>query len=211
MSRKKVLVLGATGATGQHVVSRALEEGHDVTLLVREPARLPAPFRGLRLHVGSSTDADALGRAVAGQDAVISTLGVGKSFKPQGLIAASVPALVQAMTSHQVRRVIVTSAYGVGPTMQYVPFVPKLFMRTLLRHVYADKAAGDSVLRNTVLDWTLGHPVTLTNSEATGKYRVGERLALRGFPVVSRADVAHFLVKQIDDRSFVRTSVLVSN
>ena len=211
MAARKLLLLGATGPTGQHVVSQALQRGHDVTLLVRDPQRLPDSFRRLRVHTGSATDESALGRAVAGQDAVISTLGVGKSFNPQGLIAGSVPSIIQAMTLHQVRRLIFMSAYGVGPTIQDVPFVPKLFMRTLLRDVYADKAAGDSALRNSDLEWTLVHPVTLTNSEATGKYRVGERLALHGFPAISRADVADFLVKQIDDRSYVRTSVLVSS
>ena len=203
-------MLGATGATGQKVVSRALHDGHDVTLLVRDPQRLPDSFRRLRVQTGSATDESALGRAVAGQDAVISTLGVGKSFNPRGLIAGSVPAIIRAMTLHQVRRLIFMSAYGVGSTIQDVPFVPKLFMRTLLRDVYADKAAGDSMLRDSDLEWTLVHPVTLTNSEATGKYRVGERLALRGFPAISRADVADFLVKQIDDRSYVRAGVLVS-
>jgi putative NADH-flavin reductase len=89
--------------------------------------------------------------------------------------------------------------------------VPRLLMRLLLRDVYADKLAGDDALRRSSLDWTIVHPVTLTNGPRSGKYRVGERLALRGFPRVSRADVADFLVAQIEDRSFSRKDVLVSS
>jgi putative NADH-flavin reductase len=91
MLSRNVLVLGATGGTGQHVVTQGLQHGHAVTVLVRNPGRMSVASDRLRVVTGSLTDGDALATAMRGQDAVISALGVGKSFDPRGLIADSVP------------------------------------------------------------------------------------------------------------------------
>jgi putative NADH-flavin reductase len=207
---KKVLVLGATGRTGQQLVSLAVRRGHDVTALVRRPEGLAASGL-LRVVAGSVEDSPALARAIAGQDAVISTLGVGSSLRSSGLIARSAQAIVGAMARAGVRRLVFTSAYGVGATWRDVPFLPRIVMSLLFRDLYADKAAGEEVIRGSSLDWTLVYPVTLTNGPRTGRYRVGERLALCGFPRVSRADVADFLLTQVGDRSFVRKCVLIGD
>jgi putative NADH-flavin reductase len=208
---KSILVLGATGPTGQQVVSQALERGHRVTVFVRRPERLTTPADRLQVHEGSvPDDPAALAAAVRGQDAVISTLGVGQSLRSGGLITRSMPVIVQAMTSHGVRRLIFTSAYGVGETRRDVPIVPRLLMRALFRDLYGDKATAEDELRRSGLDWTLVYPVTLTNGPRTGRYRVGERLSLRGFPRISRADVADFLLNQLNDATFVRKGALIS-
>ena len=84
-------------------------------------------------------------------------------------------------------------------------------MRLLLRDVYADKSAGEEELHRSGLDWTLVYPVTLTNGPRTGRYRVGERLPLRGVPRIARADVAEFLLSQIGETNYLRRGVLVSD
>ena len=212
IATKKVLVLGATGGTGRQVLSQALQLGNDVTVLVRSPERLTTTHDRLRVLTGSVTDdTEALAAAVSAQDVVISTLGVGNSLKSSGLIARSVPAIVRAMESQGVRRLIFTSAYGVGVTRRDVPLLPRIVIRLLLHDLYADKEAGEDDLRRSGLDWTLVHPVTLTNGPRTGRYRVGERLTLHGFPRVSRADVAHFILTQVEDRTYMRRSVLISS
>jgi putative NADH-flavin reductase len=165
----------------------------------------------LRVLTGSVPDDPAVvAAAVAGQDAVISTLGVGTSLRSGGLIQRSMPVLVAAMRQLGVRRLIVTSAYGVGATRRDVPPVPRILMTLLFRDLYDDKAAGDDLVRRSGLDWTLVYPVTLTNGPETRRYRTGERLTLRGMPRVSRADVAHFLVGLVDDDALVGKEVLVS-
>jgi putative NADH-flavin reductase len=214
MPAKRILVLGATGGTGQHVVSQALQQGHDVTVLVRHRERLNLESDRLRALVGSVTDdSDALDAAVRNQDVVISTLGVGSSLKSGGLIARSVPAVVRAMQTAGVHRLIFTSAYGVGETFRDVPLVPRMAIRTLLKDLYADKNLGEVELRRSGKDieWTLVYPVTLTNGPRTGRYRAGEHLALHGLPRISRADVADFILTQIDDTSYSRKGVLVSS
>jgi putative NADH-flavin reductase len=208
----RLLVLGATGATGRLVVARALELGHTVTVLVRSPDRLEVSPDRVRVITGTLPDDEAaLVAAVRGQDAVISALGVGQSFTPNDLMARSIPVIVRVMESEGPRRLVFTSAFGVGSTWTDTPFLPRIFIRTLLRKVYADKAAGEQAITRSTLDWTLVHPVGLTNGGRRGRYRVGEHLDLRGFPTISRADLADFLLAQIDDRSFIGKRVLVAS
>ena len=103
-----------------------------------------------------------------------------------------------------------TSAFGVGPTWQDAPLVPRLIFSTLLRAVYRDKEAGEAKLVGSDLDWTLVYPTLLKNGARTGTYRVGERLELRGFPSIARADVADCLLKLAPDRTAIGKRLLVS-
>jgi putative NADH-flavin reductase len=211
-SPRKILVLGATGGTGQQLISRALQQGHEVTALVRTPQRLTISDDRLRVLAGSVTDdSQALADAVRDQAAVISALGVGRSFKSRGLITQSMPRIVRAMEDHGVRRLIFTSAFGVGDTRRDVPLGPRIFVRLLLQDIYRDKELGEATLRASSLDWTLVYPAGLIDARATGRCRAGERLSLTGFPRIARADVADFLLTQIDDTTYVRKGVLISS
>lgn len=211
MAANRVLVLGATGGTGLQVVSQALRRGCEVTAFVRNPQHLIIKSDQLHVCTGSlPDDGEALASAVHGQDAVISTLGVGKSLKSSGLIARSMPTIVTALESQGVRRLIFTSAYGVGDTRRDVPALPRILMRLLFRDLYSDKESGENQLRRSSLDWTIVYPVTLTNGPATAPCRVGERLALKGFPTIPRANVAAFLLAQMYDATYVRKGVLIS-
>lgn len=210
----RILVLGGTGGTGRHVVSQALEQGHEVTVFVRDAARLATTPERLRVIVGDVTsDSAALVQAVRDNDAVISTLGVGNALKANGLIARAIPTIIPAMLTAGVRRLVFTSAYGAGATIRDVPLIPRILIRSLLKDLYADKNVGEDELYRIAgdIDWTLVYPVTLTNGPRTGRYRVGERLSLRGLPRISRADVADFLLTQVSDRTYVNKGVLVSS
>jgi uncharacterized protein YbjT (DUF2867 family) len=212
MSVRRILILGATGGTGRNVVEQSAAMALEVTVLVRTPEKLPSTSRAVRVVTSDIlTDSPTVRSAFAGQDAVISTLGLGQSFKSGGLIAQAAPVIVSAMREHGIRRLVFTSAFGVGATWQDTPFVPRLFVKTLLRNVYADKAAGEQVILNSGLDWTIVYPTGLTDGPRTKTTRVGERLDLSGFPRVSRADVAAVLLRQLDDRSFVGKGILVSS
>jgi len=207
----KVLLIGATGATGRHLVAEALAQGHDVTVFVRHPDRITE--RSDRLHVVTGSlpdDRAALTTALAGQEAVISALGVGNSLKSGGLMTRSLPVVVGAMESQNVRRLIVMSGYGVGATYQDMPVIPRVMIRLFLKDIYADKAASEEAVFKSHLDWTVVYAATLTNGPRTGRYRVGERLSLSGLPKISRADVAAFLLTQLTDRSNVKKGVLIA-
>ncbi len=211
IAAKTLLILGATGGTGQHVVAQALHRGFVVTALARDPARLNIASDRLHVLAGSVTDEATLAAAMRGQDAVISTLGVGKSFRSGGIIGRAVPLIVSAMEAEGTRRLILTSAFGVGETRRDTPVIPRLFIRTFLRDICRDKEVGEAALRRSGLEWTLVYPTGLADRPGTGQYRVGERLALRGFPTIARADVADFLLNSVADGAYLRRCVLVSS
>ena len=208
----RLVILGATGGTGSQVLEQALAQQRRVTVVVRNPAKLGPVASAVRIVRGDLlTDPAVLDEALADQEAVISALGVGQSFTPNNLIARTCPAVVAAMERQGVRRLVWTSAFGVGRTRRDTPWLPKLFSATLLRRIYADKAAGEAAIEKSNLDWTLVYPVGLTNGLATGSYRASEHLPLSGFPRISRADVADFLLRQVDADTYLRKGVLIAS
>jgi putative NADH-flavin reductase len=208
----QLLILGATGGTGQQLVTQALAQGHEVTVLVRDPTRLGALRERVRAVVGSlPASAGPLREAAGGQQAVISALGVGNATRAHHLMAGALPAIVAAMQGAGVKRLLHISAFGVGPTRGDVPLVPRLAQRLLLRDVFADKEAGEACLPASGLEWTVVYPSLLTDGARTGIYRHGEHLRLSGLPRISRADVADFTLAQLQDSRYVGRGALVSN
>ena len=208
----RLVVFGASGATGQEIVRQALELGHEVTAVVRDPKKLAVS--NSRLHTAQCDvlqDQASLATAIATGEAFISALGVGNSLISRGLIARSMAAIVAVAEKQTGRRFILISAFGVGDSHRQAPVIPRILYRLLLADIYHDKKAGEDILSHSGLDWTIIQPVMLTNGPRTGTYRVGERLSLKGIPKVSRADVAHFAVAQLTDSSFLRKIVVISN
>lgn len=209
----RITVFGSTGATGRQVVAQALAAGHEVTAFLRDEAKAPPARDGLRVATGQVTsDQAAVTAAVAGADAVVSALGAERSW--QGLRAPTVMAqatalIVHAMQEAGVDRVVWLSGLGVGDTLAQVPVLPRLSYR-VLRRVYADKAAGEELLRRSSLAWTLVYPVMLTHRARTGRYRHGERLELHGVPTVSRADVADFILGRLTAGDYLRKIAVVA-
>ena len=207
----KLFVLGATGPTGLQIVQQALAQGHELTAFVRDPAKLPFTDQKLKVVTGSLPgDARTLAEALRGHDAVISSLGLHNVLKSKGLIESSMRVLVPAMEQHGVRRLIIVSANGVGDTRRHAPLLPRLMYRLLLTDIFADKKAGEDIVRASSLDWTIAYPTLLTNGPRTGNYRAAERLELKGFPKISRADVADFVLRQLDDRAFLKKRAVLS-
>ena len=212
MPGQRVLVIGASGRTGRLVAAKAVQRGHTLTAFVRDPQRLQRELSVSRVATGDSrTDDEALIDAMQNQDVVITAIGAGDSFKPNGVIAQSVPRVVRAMEAARVKRIIHLSAFGVGDTFNQIPLLPRIFVRTLLKNIYADKLAGESELIRSKLDWTIIYPTGLTDKLATGTYRQGTELELRGFPTISRADLAEFIVSQIGDATYLHKGVLVTS
>ena len=207
----KLVVFGATGGTGRLIVEQALQQGHEVLAFVRDPDKLRITDARLRVVQGDAAEGTSrVTEAVRGQDVVISALGRRNSFKSADLISRSMRAIVPAMEHQGVRRLIVVSAFGVGESYHYAPLIPRIMFRVLLGDIFADKKAGEDTVRQSGLDWTLVYPVLLTNGPRTGKYRVGDRLDLHGVPKISRADVADFVLTQLQDAKFRHRIALIS-
>ena len=209
----KLVVFGASGGTGQEIIGQALDQGHEVTAFVRDPKKLAIKHGKLRIIEGDALkDQSAIAGAIAGRDAIICALGVANSLKSAGLIAGSLAAIVPAAKQHDARRLILISAFGVGDSSRNAPLVPRLMYRMLLGDIYRDKKAGEDIVKVKAsgLDWTIIHPVMLTTGPKTGTYRSGERLSLTGIPKISRADVAHFVLAQLVDKTFLRKTTVIS-
>jgi putative NADH-flavin reductase len=206
----KLAVFGATGPTGEELVAQALAADHELTLFARRPAAI-APRGRVRVVQGDTTrDAAAVADAVRGQNAVLSTLGVGGTLFPTNLMQRSVAHILPAMEAAGVKRIVLMSAFGVGASRHDAPLVPRLMYSTFLRAIFDDKEKAEERLRSSSLDWTIVYPVLLTNGPRTGRYRAGERLELHGLPTISRADVAHFMLAEITSPRYLRKTVVLS-
>ena len=211
--KRKLLLLGATGLTGQQLLAQSIEKGHDITALVRDPSKLTVEHARLRTVTGDATDARAVDGVLEDRDAVLCALGTRspRSLVSSNLMTASMRALVPAMKRRGVSRLILESALGVGQSAEQAPVALRLAFATVLRQVGRDKAAAEEYLRASDLDWTVVYPPSLTNGPATPAYRSGEALELKGVPTISRADVADFMLSQLNDATYSRRIAIISS
>lgn len=203
-----LLVFGASGSTGHLVIDQARTAGHSVTAFVRNRASLA--MEGVRVIVGDAMDPAAVAAVVPGHDAAICALGVRNALRSGNLIERSLGIITPAMERAGSKRLIVMSALGVGATRAQAPWLPRVLYALLLRDIFRDKEAGERIVCASRLDWTIVHPPLLTNGPMTANYRVGETLALAGFPTISRADVARFMIGTLTSREWVRKRVILS-
>lgn len=192
----KLLILGGTGQVGRHVIAQAVAAGHDVLALARsEVAGCPAVR-------ADPLDADAVRRAVAGRDAVVSSLGLKRRhiWNPWSAIpgsptfcADSARVLVAAMRAEGVGRVVAVSAAGVAESAPGMNAAMRALVATSSIGVaYRDLAGMEQVYAESGLDWTCPRPVTLTDGAGTGRWRVVDRFGAT--MTIPRADVAAFLL-----------------
>jgi putative NADH-flavin reductase len=206
----KLLILGATGPTGRHVVDQALRAGDTVTVLARNPAALADLAGQVRLFQGDATVESDVSAAMAGQDAVISALGAGKSVISD-MFPHAATAVIDSAKKCGVSRLVWLSSFGVGETFREASTIQKLIYRTLLRSIYAQKKIADSLIRTSDQDWTVVYPVALTHGPAKGSYRVGDHLPMKGNPSISRADVAAFMLEAARGIEWVGRSAVISD
>lgn len=207
----KIVVCGASGRTGAHIVEQALAAGHEVTAFVRTPSKVTIQHPKLRLFQGDVLDAAAVAKAIEGQEAVISAVGPTRQAAP-GVMQAAAEAITAAMKAHGVRRLISTTGAGVrDPADQ-----PKLldhfirFMLGLLSPaVLHDSEANVNVIRAADLDWTIVRFPMLTDGPRTGSYRVGY-VGKDSGARLSRADGADFVLRELQKAEYVRQAPVVS-
>ena len=156
---------------------------------------------------GDALDRDTIERALVGVDAVIQTLGVSSApeliFSGTRLFSAATRVLVNAMEARAVRRFICVTGFGAGDSRGRGGLLYNAALCLFLGRVYADKDVQERIIRRSRLDWTIVRPTILTNRPRTGAYRVLVDPRDWTSGSISRADVADFLVAQIDDASLL--------
>jgi uncharacterized protein YbjT (DUF2867 family) len=207
----KVLVLGATGGTGRHIVREARANGHTVVALVRSRANAQ-PLEGAELIEGDARDESALASALEGCDGVVSSLGTGVSpFREVTLLSTATRALVNAMRRQEVRRLVCITGLGAGDSRGHGGFLfDRLLYPLLLRNVYADKDRQEDAVRASGLDWVLVRPVVLSDDAPTGRVRALTDLSGVNGGKIPRADVARFVVEQLASDAWLHKAPLIT-
>lgn len=204
-----IVVFGASGGTGREVVKQALDQRHQVTAFLRDPARLPIQDKKLRLIVGDVLNVSSVAEAITGGDAVVVALG-SHDRNNDGVRALGTANIIQAMERQNVCRLIVVSAGGVGDSFGQLPLIVKALVKTLLRKTYADHEQQEQYVRDSHLEWVIVRPSMLVDGPVTGQYHTGTADAHLPGGKVTRADVADFVLKQLTGNRHVRQAVSIS-
>lgn len=207
----RILIFGATGGVGRHLLKGAEEAGHAVTAFTRTPARLGKSHPGLAVREGDVRDPAAVAAAVRGQDAVVCALGMPLRNK-EGLRGAGTANIVRGMEAAGVARLVCLSAFGTGESWDLMPGFYKFVMFPLLMtDLFLDHEAQERAVRNSALDWTLVRPVNFANRNPAPGYRHGTGRPERPLKLkVGRAQVADFLLNQLTDTRYLRQAPWLS-
>jgi putative NADH-flavin reductase len=207
-----VLIIGASRGIGLETVKRALEAGHIVRALARSARRIPVDHPNLTKVSVDARDQAAVAGALEGVDVVIQALGIpGRDmiWKPVCLFSDATRVLIAAMQETGVKRLISVTGFGAGDSRNRGGCLYDTAFNLFLRRAYDDKDEQEDLIQDSGLDWVIARPVILTNGSRTCRYRVLVEPRSWRIGFISRADVADFLVKQIDDNAYLgKTPVL---
>jgi len=208
----RVLIIGASRGIGLETTRQAFEAGHTVRALARSGIEIGISDPKLQKVRGNALRTSDVTAAVTGMDAVIQVLGVGLSdlFGPVHLFSDATRILVAAMQAEGVKRLISVTGFGAGDSRASIDCLQLLPFRVFFGRAYDNKDVQERLIKNSALDWTIARPGVLTNGSQTGRYKVLEEPSQWRNGTIARADVADFLVRQIEDRAYVgKTPVLV--
>lgn len=213
----KVVVFGATGSTGQHVVNLALSAGHDVVAVVRNPDKV-APRTGLVTRAGDVLDVASLHESCVGADAVVSCIGprnprhgaVMNNLRPGNVMSVGTANMVAAADAAGVRRFVFQSGIGLSDGTEMSPS-DRWILRALWRPLFAaaikDKAEGERIVRTRALEWVIVRPVGLSDTPAVGNYLAGPNARVALFSAISFADCAACLLRAVTEPDWNRQVV----
>lgn len=209
----RLLVIGASRGIGLETVRYALQRGHDVRAFARSADRIAIDDPKLEKIAGDACSAEDVAAAVRGVDAVIVTLGIPKSLKGLGqtsLFSDATAILLPAMAAAGVRRLLVVTGFGAGDSKARLSTVEKIPFKAILGRAYADKDVQEDLIKASDLDWTIARPGILMNRPPSHAYEVLVEPETWRNGLISRGDVAHFLVTAAEEGSYIRqTPVLI--
>jgi putative NADH-flavin reductase len=205
---KRVLIIGATGRTGLRLVEEALARGLGVTVLAQRPEALGEFQARVTVVHGNVLDPAAVARAVEGTEAVLCALGP-RQDSPPSLSSQGTRHLLSAMQAHGVRRLVCITGAMIGHPDKRLGWLYRL-MRSAFRDTIQDRQVQEKLILGSGLDWTLVRPPRLSNGAPRGIWRAGEDVRIGTLAHIGRADLARFMVQQLEDPSFIRRAVTVA-
>jgi putative NADH-flavin reductase len=213
MPMEKILIIGASKGIGLEVVKQALALGYSVRALARSADKIALSDQKLEKRNGSALNAKDVSSALEGVDAVVLTLGIPAGpqmvLGPVRLFSEATRIIVPAMEEAGVRRLICVTGFGAGDSRASIGCLQGIAFRLFFGHAYNDKDIQESLIRRSHLDWVIVRPVVLTGGPKSGRYKVLDDPKLWRNGLISRADVADFLIRQISSDSYLgKTPVL---
>lgn len=207
---KNILIFGATGRTGKNLINQGLAQGYDITAFVRDPHRLQIQNKHLDILTGSISNPSQVSKAINEQDVIISVLGnktsqaLGKTITT---ISEATKNILKGMLKKKVKRLIFVTSFGVSDN---IFFPEKLFIRLVLRNIFADIPNQEKLIKESGLEWTIVRPARLTNGAGIGSYKAKENLPINLFSHISRSDVADFLLKCVTNKQTIGKTITIS-
>ena len=207
---KRIIIFGATGGTGQELLKQALENGNRVSVFVRTPQKLKIKHSNLEIIQGDVLKYNEVLNTMENQEVVFCNLGMPASDKST-LRKDGTYNIVEAMKETGVKRLICQTSLGFGDSKAVLPWHMKyIIVPFILKNAFKDHELQEAVIEKSKLDWTIVRPGNMTNGKLTKIYKHGfkptEKIKLK----VSRSDVAHFMLNQIDNIEYLHRKVGIS-
>ena len=206
-----ITIIGASAGLGLKTVKRGLNRNHTVTTLSRTEIEIEEN-RSLNVIIGDATNKADLLNSIQGADALIVTLGTGKNMKATTLFSDFAKLIVEIHSENKiVIPIIFVTGFGAGESRNYVSWLVRLFLKYMLKDVYADKTKMEEIITHSDLNWTVVRPGRLLDKPLTEKYRTENKL-FKGINIggINRADVADFLIKQAERQTELKQYVGIS-
>jgi len=203
----KIIIFGATGGVGQQLIKQALEKNHEVTAFVRNPEKLTMSHEKLNVVVGDVFNLADVKKALVGHDVVVSTLGNGEAMKKSNKSYLMTKTIVDGMKAVGLTKLVYTASQGID---KEIPGLSGKFVMFLLRNPLADHKEAVNYIRANKLNAVIVRPSGLTHNELTGEYREAVDTVPPGPKSLSRADVAHFILKAIETNQYDGQSVAIA-
>ncbi|QQS42874.1 MAG: SDR family oxidoreductase [Acidobacteriota bacterium] len=209
----RLLIIGATGGTGRQLLEQALGRGYSVTALVRDPSKLRLDDPRLKVVRGDVMDPDSLKGPMQGQDAVLSALGHKRFFYPTRILSEGTRNVIGAMKEHGVARLVCETSLGIGNSGFRMGLWYSFIVIPLVLHLYFwDKTRQERLIARSGLDWVIVRPAVLRNGKKKGRIvhgrDIGNFILTRR---ITRADVADFMLDQLENDRYLRAAVGIRN
>ena len=209
----RVLIIGASKGIGLETTKAALAAGYEVRALARTATAMTPSDPRLEKVQGDATRQHDVEAALGSVDAVILTLGVGlgELIKPVHLFSDATRVLVAAMTAKTVKRLICVTGFGAGDSRASIGFLQRAPFQIVFGRAYDDKTRQEDLIKQSGLDWTIARPGVLFNGPKSNRYKILRDPSSWRNGIISRASVADFLVKQIEDRTYFSAAPVLVN
>jgi putative NADH-flavin reductase len=196
----KILIIGATRGIGKALLETALEKQHDVTVLARTPEKITIVHQKLRIVQGDVLDLKAVEAAAKGQEAICSCIGGPITFKPVDLFSKAAHNILAVVEKNPGQKFVAVTGIGAGDSKGHGGFLyDSIFKPLFLKTIYADKDREEELIKASGLDWMIVRPAGLTNGKMTKNYHVFNDLKGVVSKRISRLDVAHFILEQLEN------------